>query len=487
MNGNQPQGRGDLRAFFEPRGVAVAGSLREMPGTAFWAIRNLRQCGYAGPVYPINPEAEKYGRVFGSRVCRRVADVEGQVDLALVLTPPGTVPEILEACVVRGIKGAVVLSEGFAEAGEKGAALQSHLSDLARGGGIRILGPNTFGVVNTANGLATIPPYLDQDRICRGGVAVCSQTGSVGPHQNPVGDWAYPLSKMCDLGNKCDVDEADVLDFLACDPETEVVALHLEDIRDGRRFLRAARNLTSRKPLVVFKTGRSEEGARASASHTGAVSGEDRICEAALRQAGALAVKTWRELWEVPKTLLLQPLPRGNRMAVITFTGGQGVIAADAAVAAGLSLAGFSPESLRGLARISPRLGNNPVDIGPVMSDSRSQSSTNPFLALENTLPILLADAGVDCVTVTLYAGRQIVPLFPVIVDLLEKSTRGTGKTVNVWIYGTSLSAISELALQLQNRGLPCYTDLEIAIGSLGLAARYAAARRRPEEQIAAG
>ena len=464
----------DLKPFFEPRAVAVVGSLREVPGTAYWVIKNMRQFDFAGPIYPINPNPSAYGEVFGSPVHASVLDVTGPIDLAAVITPPSTVPAIVAECARKGIKAVIVLSEGFAEAGEDGAGLQRQLRDLVCSTGIRIMGPNTFGVVNSRNGLATLPPYTDQEKIQPGGVAFCSQTGSIGPHQMPLEDWTYPVSKICDIGNKCDVDEADVLLYLADDPDTEVVAMHLEDMRDGPRFMDAARKLTARKPLVLLKAGRSKAGASASASHTGSLAGKDPIYEGAIRQAGAIRVRTWQELWEVPKTLVLQPLPKGNRFAVITFTGGQGVIAADAAADAGLTVAVFSPETVRDLSLVSPRLGRNPVDIGPVMSDSRSQSATNPFSAVEETMPIVLNDPNVDCATITFYAGRQITPMIPSIIDMFEKAVQGVSKTVNVWIYGTSVSAMQELACRFQARGFPSYFDLDVAIKALGCAATYA-------------
>jgi acetyltransferase len=348
---------------------------------------------------------------------------------------------------------------------------------------MRIMGPNTFGVFNTANGLATIAPYLDQERVESGGVAVCSQTGSTGPHQMPLADWGYPISKMCDIGNKCDVDEVDVLDYLAEDPQTRVVAMHLEDVRDGRRFMEAARRLVARKPLVVLKTGRSRAGARALISHTGSLMGSDHVYDAAIRQVGALRVATWQEFWEVPKALLHEPLPRGKRFAVITITGGQGVIAADAAVDAGLEVASFAPETIEKLSAISPRLGGNPVDLGPAMSDSRSQSADNPFATVEEAASVVLDDADVDCATVTLCVGQQLLPLFPMLIDMLEGVIRKAAKAVNIWVYGTSLPAIDEAVRRLQARGIPAHRDLDVAIRSLGCAARYSAVRKRARER----
>ena len=465
--------RADLRAFFDPQGVAVFGSLREMPGTAYWVIKNMLQFGFRGGIYPINPDPSKYRDVFGLKVYGDIKEVAGAADLAVVITPPPTVPEIAQKCATWGVKAAIVLSEGFAESGDEGAALQRQLTEIARSSGMRIMGPNTFGVVNSANGLATMPPWADNEKIEKGGIAVCGQTGSIGPHQIPLEDWAYPVSKMCDISNKCDVNEADVLNYLADDPDTKVVAFHLEDVRDGKEFMKAARRLASAKPLLVLKTGRSEAGARASASHTGSLVGTDKVYDAALRQAGAIRVSSWQELFEVPKTLFYQPLPAGNRFAVITLTGGQGVIAADAASASGLTVARFSPETVSKLSALFPRLGGNPVDIGPAMSDSRTMSSPNPFAVFGETLSLVLGDANVDCVTIVFACGRQTVPMFPMVVDMLSKLTGGYSKTVNVFLYGTSLSAIHEMSRQLQARSLPAYLDLDLAIRSLGYAAYY--------------
>jgi acyl-CoA synthetase (NDP forming) len=466
-----------LSAFFEPAVVAVVGSMRETVGTAYWVMRNMRHFGFSGPIYPVNPNPSEYGEVLGSRVFASVFDVPEPIDLAVAIIPPEATPAVVDECARKGVRAVIVLSEGFAESGREGAVLQRQLEEIARRTGVRVMGPNTFGVVNSANGLVTVPPLTDNERIERGGIALCSQTGSIGPHQAPLDDWAYPISKMCDIGNKCDVNEVDLLDYLADDPQTRVVAMHLEDVREGRRFMEAARRLVARKPLVVLKTGRSEAGARASASHTGSLMGMDEVYDAALKQVGAIRVDTWQEMWEVPKTLLFQPLPAGNRFAVVTFTGGQGVIAADTATAAGLEVASFSEETVHRLSDVSPKLGRNPVDIGPVMSDSRSMSSSNPFAALEAAIPIVLDDPNVDCATITFSTGKQLVPLHPMVVDMLDGATRGSGKTVNVWIYGTSYPAMLELARRLQERGLPSYLDLDIAIKALGAAAGYSGFR----------
>ncbi len=460
-----------MKAFFEPNSVAVIGSLREMMGTAYWLMKNLREFGYRGAIYPINPSTS--GEILGSRVYPAISEIPGPVDLAVLLTPPAVTPETVEQCAQHGVKAAIVISEGFAESGKAGAKLQHQLTEIAGRTGIRIMGPNTFGIINPASHVATIAPWLDHLNIKAGSIAVCSQTGSAGPHQMPIADWGYPVSKMCDLGNKCDVDESDVLDYLADDPETKVVAMHLEDVKDGARFMEAACRVVARKPLVILKTGRTDAAARASASHTGSLLGNDRVYDAAFRQVEAIRVDSWQELWEIPKTLAYQPLPSGNRFAIVTFTGGQGVIATDAAIRAGLQMAQLSEDTVVKLKEVSPRLGNNPVDVGPAMSDSHSQSAQNPFNALEKAIGLTLNDPNVDCATITFSTGRQIVPLYPMVVGMLQNLIKNAGITTNVWIYGTDLAAMDELARQLHSCEIPAYFDLDMAVKSLGSAAGY--------------
>ena len=460
-----------IKAFFDPESVAVVGSLREMMGTAYWLMQNMRQFGYSKPIYPVNPSSS--GEVLGSQVYPSITEVPFPVDLAVLLTPPAVTPQTVEKCADKGVKAVIVLSEGFAECDEAGEILQAQIRSVCEKTGIRVMGPNTFGTVNTYSRLATIAPYLDQENLQPGGVSLCSQTGSLGPHQMPVGDWGYPIAKKCDIGNKCDVNETDILDYFTGDPETQVVAMHLEDVKDGPRFMAAARRLIARKPLVVLKTGRTGQGAIASASHTGSLMGNDQVYDAALKQVGAIRAETWQEMWEIPKTLVYQPLPKGNRFAIITFTGGQGVIAADAASRAGLEIADLTPETILKLKEVSPRLGGNPVDVGPAMSDSRSQSASNPFAALEQSIALTLNDPNVDCATITFSTGNQLVGIYPMIIDMIDNLVQAAQITVNVWIYGTSLPAMEELARQLHARRIPAYFDLDMAVKSLGAAAYY--------------
>lgn len=462
------KGRSDLSMFFDARSVAIFGSFREWGGLGSGVLENMMKLGYGGRVYPISRSQTE---VMGLRTHAAIREVSEAVDLAVVITPRSAVPEIIRECAESGVKAAVIVSEHFAEAGDEGAELQRQLADVARRDGIRIMGPNTIGILNAANGLVTNPYLFDSKKIRQGGIAYCSQTGITGAQCQPLEDRGLGISKMCDIGNKCDVDEVDLLDYLAGDPETSVVAMHLEDVKDGRRFMEAARKLAACKPLVILKSGRSEAGAKASASHTGSLTGNDRIYDHAFRQVGAVRVSEWQEYWDIPKVFATGRLPEGNRIAIVTYSGGAGVVAADVAADVGLVVPGFSSATVEKLSKLSPRSAGNPIDLGPILSSAYEPASTQ-----EEALSAVVSDDNVDCVAIGMYVG----PLAPVeyLTDLIDRFMLNVSKPVAFWIYGPKLSIVEEAARQLEARGMPTFTDFETAVRALGKAARYAEFRR---------
>ena len=453
----------DLKAFFEPESIAVIGSLREQGGLAYTAIRNMLRFHFTGKIHPVNPS---YSEALGLKVYPDISAVSELIDLAVVITPAKTVPGIIEGCARKGIKAAIIVADGFAEIGESGAQLQRKLVEIGQRTGLRIVGPNTVGTLNTENGLTTNPYFISYDKVRKGSIAYCSQSGIVGAQGQPLKDQAYPISKMCDMGNKCDVNEVDLLNYLSQDQKTGVIAMHIEDVKDGRKFIEAVRQVVARKPVLILKPGRTERAAKATASHTGALAGSERIYDAIFKQAGVIRLNTWREFWEIPRVFVNQPLPQGNRIVIITITGGVGVASIDTAEECGLTIADFSPKTVRRLSRISAQLGGNPVDIGPAIA-----AIDNPWPILENTLAAVLDDPNVDCVTATLYVstGEEI----PVYMDIFDRLMKDVTKPVSFWIYGTNLGAMQRLLRKLQGRGLPAYFDIELAIKSLAAAFYY--------------
>ncbi len=458
----------DLWPFFEPRSVAVFGSLKDGMGLGYVLIKNILDFGFTGRLYPVNPS---YNEVLGMKAYPTVNEIADSVDLAVVITPPHTVPTIIEQCAQKGVKAAVIVSENFADAGGDGAKLQQQLVDITIYSGIRIMGPNTVGVFNAANGFTTIPYPFGYDRVRKGGIAYCSQTGIVLPQCQPIEDRAYPVSKMCDVGNKCDVNEVDLLNYLADDAKTKVAALHIEDVKDGRSFMDAARRFAARKPLLIFKPARSEAGARASASHTGSLAVNDRVYDNAIRQTGAMRVNTWQEYWDIPKVFAYHSLPGGNRLAIISHSGGAGVVATDVAVESGLAITRYSDATLDKLTKLSPRLAGNPIDLGPPLS-----LTDDPLSLQEEVISIVLHDANVDCATIVLYVGTMAPISY--IVEMFDRVLKRVSKPMTVWFYGTSLSLIEEVSRQLEGLGVPTYTDQETAVKALSALVRYSRFRR---------
>ncbi|MBN2568502.1 MAG: hypothetical protein JXB42_03620 [Deltaproteobacteria bacterium] len=258
------------------------------------------------------------------------------------------------------------MADGFAERDEDGIRLQEEICEIARRENIRIIGPNTAGILNTSNGLNPCPYAAGYSSVKTGPVAICSQTGMINPQAFPYADTCCGFSKICDLGNKCDVDESDILEYLGNDPETQVISMHLESIKNGTRFMAIARKVTPSKPVLILKGGRTKEGANAAASHTGSMAVDDEIFHAVCKQAGIIRLEKFNELFELPKIFGYQPLPRGNRLAVVSFSGATGILSLDEGVKYGLSVAPFTSETEKILKDIFFILGRNPVDVGPL-------------------------------------------------------------------------------------------------------------------------
>ncbi len=464
-----------LQSFFEPRSVAVFGSMKEPMGEGLTVVRNMLEFGFRGHIFPISRSAAE---VLGMRAHADLETVAQPPELAIVVTPPPTVSPILEQCGRRGVRAAIVATEGFAEAGPDGVRLQQELLHTARRFGMRLLGPNTLGVLNTACGLVTNPYPLRGSTPPAGGVSYCTQTGFLTFGVHPMRDLGYPISKICDFGNKCDVNESDILPYLADDDSTKVICLHLEDIKDGPRFRQVAEEAVARKPVLVLRPGRTQAGARAAYSHTGSLAGNDLVYDNALKQAGIIRLRTWREYWEIPRALSMQPLPRGNRVAIVTATGGAGVILIDAAAEAGLVSAEFAPSTRRLLGALSPRLGGNPVDVGPLMSVRDS-----PFSVYLDVVPPILADPNVDCLALVCHLGQPIVEVLTRLAPEIARS----GKSATLFGYGIDLPDMQQSARQVEALGLPAYLDLESAVRALGAAAAYSRHRARLEGQPWAG
>lgn len=352
--------RQPLSAIFQPKNVAVIGAT-DRPGsvgrTLLW---NLISNPFGGTVFPINP---KHRSVMGIRAYPSIADVPEPVDLVVIATPAATVPSLVGECVAAGVKGAIILSAGFKEIGEKGIELERQLLEKARAGRLRIIGPNCLGLMNPHSGLnATFASAIARP----GNVGFISQSGAL---CTSILDWSLRenvgFSAFVSIGSMLDVDWGDLIYYLGDDPHTQSIVIYMESIGNAQSFLSAAREVALTKPIVVIKAGQTEAAAKASASHTGALTGSDKVLDAAFRRCGVLRVTRISELFDVAEVLAKQPRPKGPRLTIITNAGGPGVLATDALIATGGELAQLTDETVAALSEVLPTYWShsNPIDI----------------------------------------------------------------------------------------------------------------------------
>lgn len=352
-----------MRAFFKPRGVAVVGASRKRGTIGGELFRNLLEAEFQGPVYPVNPNAEVVQSV---PAYKSVLDPPGPVDLAIVVVPARAVVPVAKECAEKGVRALVVISAGFAEAGEEGTRLQQQLVEVCRKAGMRLIGPNCMGIVNTDPEVrlnAQFSTFVPQ----RGPIGFLSQSGALGiaiiDHANRLG---LGMSTFVSVGNKADISGNDLIQYWEEDEQTEVMVLYLESFGNPRKFARIARRVARKKPIIAVKSGRSSAGFRASQSHTGAlVSASDVTVDALFKQSGVIRTDSLGELFDVAGFLATQPIPQGDGVAIVTNAGGAGILAADACEAYGLKVPELAPETQRRLREFLPWEAGvrNPVDM----------------------------------------------------------------------------------------------------------------------------
>jgi acyl-CoA synthetase (NDP forming) len=460
----QAHPRNDLGNFYQAESLAVIGTLKEDWFGGSVAIKSLLNAGYKGRIYPINPA---YKEIHGLKVYPAVSDVKGGIDLAVIMINARRVPQVLRECGEKGVKAVIVVADGFAERDQRGVLLQREIVDIARRTGIRIIGPNTAGIVNTGNGLNMCPYDAGYYKLRKGSVAICAQTGMTSPQAFPYRDLKFGVSKICDFGNKCDVDESDLLEYLGDDPETRVISMYLESISNGRRFVEVAGRVARRKPVLVFKAGKTPEGARASASHTGSLALNDDIFDAVCKQAGVLRLDRFNHLFEMPKMFAYQPLPEGNRMAIITITGGVGTLSIDEGSRYGLVVSSLSLQTKDSLNAVFPNLGEVPVDIGPPAAAIRDFSSRYPEI-----FHTVLADQQVDCLFNILWVD-PVGGLIEAYETAFKRMKGAYRKPVATWLYGPNRAFVHEMRERMEGLGFPVFPEPEAAIRALGMALAF--------------
>lgn len=465
----------NAKFIFSPRTVAVIGASTRENTVGRSVFTNILFSGYTGIVYPVNPKARG---ILGVRAYHSVWDIPGEVDLAIVIVPGAVVPQVMEECGEKGVRAAVIISAGFKEIGEKGAELEKTVIEIARKYSISIVGPNCLGVINTdpqmrlnATFAASMPNV--------GNIAFISQSGALGvaaleyAYENNIG-----LSKFISVGNKADINENDILKIIKDDSYTDVILLYLEDLSEPKRFIDIAREITGdiprRKPILAIKSGRTMEGAKAASSHTGALASSDEAYDSLFHQCGVLRVETFEELFDYARAFANQPLPKGNKVAIVTNAGGPGIMATDACIRYGLQLASFDKKTTQILKNGLPQTANinNPVDI---IGDAKEDRFA---LALKTVLD----DENVDGVIVicTLQATIALEDIVRVIAEITSQSQK---PIMNCYMGVTDISDALKI---LDERHIPHYKFPEVAARSMANIADYAqwVARIRTQVRI---
>ncbi|MBI5033532.1 MAG: bifunctional acetate--CoA ligase family protein/GNAT family N-acetyltransferase [Chloroflexi bacterium] len=416
-----------LDAIFAPKNVAVIGATENQGSVGRTILWNLISNPFGGTVFPVNP---KRPSILGIKAYPSIAAVPEQVDLAVIVTPAPTVPNIIGECVNAGVKGAVVISAGFKEIGAQGVELERQIMEHARRGKMRIIGPNCLGVMNATTGLnATFAAAMARP----GNVGFLTQSGALA---TAILDWSFRenvgFSSFISIGSMLDVDWGDLIYYLGDDPRTESIVIYMETIGDARSFLSAAREVALVKPIIVIKPGRTEGAARAAASHTGSLTGSDEVLEAAFRRSGVLRVNTIADLFHMAEVLAKQPRPKGPHLTILTNAGGPGVIATDALIMNGGELTDISEETMKKLNEILPPQWshNNPIDILGDASPERYAKS----------LEIAAQDTNADGMLVILTPQAMTDPTET--AEQLKKYAQSTGKPFfTSWMGGADVAA----------------------------------------------
>lgn len=453
--------------FFNPKAIAVVGATPNPFKGGCSILKNLI-AGYQGRIYPVNP---RYEKIEGLPAFPSVSAVDGPVDLAIVFVPAQVTPEAIEDCIRKGVSGVIIESGGFAETGIEGRRLQQRVLDMAREAGIRLWGPNCMGLVDAVHSrvFSFLDPRALQAGLVPGNVSLVVQSGmlSAGFLVDIMTHGIMGISKVCSVGNKMDVDECDLVPWLLEDPDTAVIGLYLESISDGRRFIDICRK--SRKPIVVLKGGKSPRGAQAAMSHTASLAGNRRIVSGALAQAGVIEARDFKQMMDLCRSLAMVPDKTAEvkgGVAVLTFSGGAGIVSSDFLEEMGLPVADFADDTKKSLQAVFPDWMPvaNPVDLWPAME----KNAATAVDIYGEAMKAVLADPAVDAVLLHVFVGN-----FRIRINLpdLAQQSRAAGKPVFIWLLGRRDEAY-QFQMAAREQGVPVFQELQRAVECLSIVMR---------------
>jgi acyl-CoA synthetase (NDP forming) len=459
-----------LEKFFKPESVAVVGASATPNKPGNDVIRNILANHYKGRLYLVNP---KGGEILGMKVYPSIQDLPEGIDLAVIILPASANPQAIRECAARGIRAIVLAAGGFSEVDEKGEELQQELIRVIRETGVRVLGPNTSGHTSTPHNFTS--SFFPLGPIPRGNISYIAQTGNFATHTMRYIKSAehFGIARVVGLGNKVDIEESQVLEYLVEDPETKAIFMYLESIKDPSRFLRVAREASRRKPLFMLKGGATMEGAKAATAHTAAMAAEDRIIDGLLHQAGITRLYKYSHLFQAAKAVSFMPLPKGNRVSFLAPSGAMLVCLTDLCVSLNLQVPPFSESTRQFLQEISPPIVRmrNPVDIWFAAGNHGVE------FAYGEAMRKILQDPHIDAVVpILLLTDETGVPPFHFIVNLARQFPE---KPIYVTFSGDQKHMRAAKAF-LEPKGVPTYELIEEPFEVLSILARCRKAMERP-------
>jgi acyl-CoA synthetase (NDP forming) len=450
-----------IDAIFNPGAVAVIGASDNPGKLGSHVMKSLTQGRYPGRIYPVNPGKDE---IMGIKTYPSLSQVPDTVDLSIIVLPADQVPKIIKECREKGVKGIVLITAGFKEIEDKrGEVLQKEITELADQSGIKVIGPNTFGIVNLHLPLnASFTPEFSL--VEKGGISFVSQSGGMShlmaflSLQNKVG-----FSKIIGLGNRCNVDFAEMVEYLIQDSQTKVIAMYMEGIDHPKRLMEIAKRGIREKPILAYKVGRSSTSDKASQFHTGSLAGKHEIYEGAFKQVGILTVGSSEELLDTAKALTMCPLPNGNKVAVLSGQAGPGMAACDVCEMEGLLISPFSTETQKRIEELLPPLAirTNPVDMGPAWYDSE---------AIKGIVHTVLEDKNIDAIILCIMFASANRPAVGILTDLLLE--RRPDKPI-LCCFSSPAGIWDDEIKRLEGSGIPNYPAPERAAKTLGNLFRF--------------
>jgi acyl-CoA synthetase (NDP forming) len=469
-----------LDFIFKPRSVAIIGASDNIAKWGYAMVERPLHTGYQGLIYPVNPQG---GTILGLPAYRSVKDVPGPVDLAVITVQAGQVPDVMQECVEKGVRGAILISAGFAETGFEGKALQEKVMTTAATGGIRCVGPNCMGIWSGAGRLNNAFEHAPKP----GHIAFISQSGTFGGYMADMASTrGYGLRTFISIGNQADLTMADYIEYLSHDDETGVIILYIEGIKDGKRFFDVCRDTLKKKPIILYKGGSSPAGARATISHTASIAGSDLVFQSACDQLGLIRAEESFHTFDLAVAFLGQPLPPGKRIAVLG-TGGQGVVSTDACQRLGLEIPELDKETssvLRKMLPIHAPLPTNPIDFAGSYRTAMDEADV-----VETLLKLDYIDGVISNVPINpLVWGLKLDKIPPAVLENIEKLTaEGTHRFCDmprtyhkpiICVRWYSDAKKDPVADTLKESGIPVYDTPEQCARAMAALAKYSGLRR---------